>query len=56
MEGPVFCWECGRKLRLPHYIEKEIDGHVRRIHKECQNPKMVEMKNKFYHPEDYQDD
>jgi hypothetical protein len=44
----MFCWECGRKLRMPAFLEVEIDGHLRRIHKECQNPKVVRMKEKFY--------
>jgi hypothetical protein len=46
-KGPIFCWECGRKLRWPHYVEIEIDGHMRRIHKECKNPKMAELKTKY---------
>ena len=30
-----FCWSCGRKLRGNHFVEKEIDGHKRILHKTC---------------------
>jgi hypothetical protein len=30
-----FCWECGKKLRGNHFIEVEIDGHKRILHKAC---------------------
>jgi len=30
-----FCWECGRKLWGNHYVEMEIDGHKRILHKTC---------------------
>jgi hypothetical protein len=30
-----FCWECGNKLRGNHFIEKEVEGHMRILHKSC---------------------
>jgi len=30
-----FCWECGRKLRGNHFVEREVGGHIRILHKEC---------------------
>ena len=30
-----FCWDCGRQLRGNHHIEKEVDGHLRILHKAC---------------------
>lgn len=45
-KGPIFCWECGKKLRWPHYLELELDEHVRRIHKECKDPEVAARKIK----------
>jgi len=30
-----FCWYCGRKLYGNSFVEKEIDRHVRILHKGC---------------------
>lgn len=36
MAGPTFCWHCGKKLRLPHYVVfKDGDGNEHRVHKVC---------------------
>ena len=32
-----FCWHCGRKLWGVHKVMKEIDGHIRTLHKGCVN-------------------
>jgi hypothetical protein len=30
------CWQCGRKLQLPHFAQVEdYDGNVLRVHKAC---------------------
>lgn len=31
----MFCWLCGKRLRGHSREEREIDGHVRTLHKEC---------------------
>ncbi len=37
-----FCWHCSRRLRLPSYVEKRIDGHLRILHKQCaRNPGLI---------------
>jgi len=30
-----FCWECGRKLWGNHFVEIEVDGFLRIMHKSC---------------------
>lgn len=32
-----FCWECGKPLRLPHFVEQLVDGHMRILHNYCSN-------------------
>jgi len=34
-----FCWYCGRKLYGKTFIEKEMDGHMRILHKTCAETK-----------------
>lgn len=36
MNGPYYCWHCGKKLQLPHYaIVRDRLGHEHRVHKCC---------------------
>lgn len=30
-----FCWYCGNKLWGNHFVEAEVDGHKRILHKRC---------------------
>ena len=30
-----FCWECSRQLWGNHFVEREIDGYKRILHKQC---------------------
>ncbi len=32
-----WCWWCGNKLRGNHHIEKMVCGHIRILHKECED-------------------
>lgn len=31
----LFCWECGRQLRGGSFVEAEVEGHRRVLHKIC---------------------
>jgi hypothetical protein len=31
-----FCWHCGNKLRGNHFVEVEIEGYPRILHKACE--------------------
>jgi hypothetical protein len=42
-----YCWECGKKLKLPSFAEVVIDGHPRIVHKECANPWTAAFKVEF---------
>jgi hypothetical protein len=33
-EGPVFCWECGKRLRHS-FVSVILYGHQRRLHQTC---------------------
>ena len=42
-----FCWECGKKLWGNHFVEENIDGYSRILHKRCK-----EYRESLYYDED----